>query len=137
LRHYERVGVLSRAERSANGYRSYGAETIARVRLVQSALAIGFTLQELAGILKVRTHGGAPCRKVRAMAQQKLDAFEQRLKEMRETRDQLRTVLTDWDKRLKRGSPNERLYLLENLELKPGRRPPFKFSRTTKQKTKL
>ena len=44
LRHYERKKVLQKPRRGANGYRLYPAETPERVKLVQRALAVGFTL---------------------------------------------------------------------------------------------
>ena len=57
LRHYERKGVLTRPLRGRNGYRQYPASALDRVRLVRRALAVGFTLDELAGILAFATTG--------------------------------------------------------------------------------
>ena len=59
LRHYERKGVLARPKRGSNGYRQYPADALDRVCLVRRALAVDFTLDELAGILRVRDGGGA------------------------------------------------------------------------------
>jgi DNA-binding transcriptional MerR regulator len=53
LRVYERRGLLSKPRRSANGYREYPPEAHVRVRLVQRALAIGFTLDELPQVFNV------------------------------------------------------------------------------------
>jgi len=41
LRHYERVGVLPRAARTASGYRQYPPEAQVRVMAVRRALALG------------------------------------------------------------------------------------------------
>jgi hypothetical protein len=68
LRHYERIGVLARPPRTSGGYRQYPVEAADRVRLVRRAMAIGFSLDELARILHMRDHGGAPCRQVHALA---------------------------------------------------------------------
>src|SRR5437773_925083 len=76
LRHYERKGLIARPRRSPNGYREYPASTLDRVRLIRSALAVGFTLDELARILKERDQGGAPCRQVRQLAAEKLAEVE-------------------------------------------------------------
>ena len=65
LRHYERVGVLPKPRRTPAGYRQYPPEAVARVRMIRRALALGFTLRELARVLRVREKGGAPCREVR------------------------------------------------------------------------
>src|ERR671928_552127 len=79
LRHYERKGVLQRPRRSPNGYREYPTDALARVLLVRRALAYGFTLDELARVLRARERGGAPCREVRALAAAKLSDVEARL----------------------------------------------------------
>ena len=115
LRHYERKGVLARPRRSANGYREYPAESLARVRLVRRALSVGFTLDELAQILRARERGVAPCREVREMAARKLADVEERLRELAAVREELREVLADWDSRLSKTKPGERAGLLESL----------------------
>jgi DNA-binding transcriptional MerR regulator len=115
LRHYERKGVLTAPRRSANGYREYPAEALARVRLVRRALAIGFTLDELARIFKARDRGGAPCREVRALAAAKLSGVEAQLRELVALRDELRATLQDWDARLANTAASERAGLLETL----------------------
>ncbi len=48
IRHYERIGILRAPPRTSAGYRMYTRDTIDRVRLVQRALQLGFTLTELA-----------------------------------------------------------------------------------------
>src|SRR6267142_3691705 len=100
LRHYERKGVLARPLRKANDYRQYPATALQRVRLIRRALAVGFTLDELAVVLRERDRGGAPCMEVRTLAAAKLADIETRLREMAELRDELRAVLKDWDRRL-------------------------------------
>jgi len=61
LRLYERKGLLRSPMRTDNGYRCYSPDCIVRLRLIRAALSIGFTLDELAKILKIRDAGGAPC----------------------------------------------------------------------------
>ncbi|HEX8351559.1 MAG TPA: MerR family DNA-binding protein, partial [Pyrinomonadaceae bacterium] len=115
LRHYERKGVLARPRRAANGYRQYPAGALARVLLVRRALAVGFTLDELARVLSVRDRGAAPCREVRALAAAKLAEVEERLAQLVELRDELRATLKDWDGRLAKTTDGGRAGLLESL----------------------
>ena len=115
LRHYERKGVLARPRRAPNGYRLYPPEALAGVRLVRRALAVGFTLDELAEILRERGGGRPPCRRVRELAAQKLAAVEQRLGEMLALRDELQAILRRWDERLARTGDGARAGLLEAL----------------------
>ena len=86
LCHYERMGLLS-PRRQANGYRQYSPESLARVQLIQHALTAGFTLQELARLLKERDRGGVPCREVRALAATELKRLERAIKELSALRD--------------------------------------------------
>ena len=126
LRHYERKGVLPRPERSANGYRQYPVEAIARVSLVQSALVIGFTLDELATVLRAKDRGRIPCQEVRTMAEEKLSVLEERLRELTGLRDALKATLREWDEQLAHTPTGERAHLLEGLEvrtLNDGREP--------------
>jgi DNA-binding transcriptional MerR regulator len=115
LRHYERKGLIPRPRRSPNGYREYPPATVDRIRLIQRALAVGFTLAELAKILKQRDKGTPPCREVRALAEIKLASVEQQLQELTALRDEFRDMLCDWDARLEQTSAGERAGLLEAL----------------------
>jgi MerR family copper efflux transcriptional regulator len=116
LRHYENKGLLPRPSRSPNGYREYPPEACARVRLVRRAVALGFTLAEVARILAVRERGGAPCRSVRELGAQKLALIEGRLAELVAARDSLRTVLRHWDCLLEKAAEGQRVGLLDALE---------------------
>ena len=122
LRHYELKGLLPRAVRSTNGYREYPPEACTRVRLVRRAVALGFTLEELARIVKVRDQGGAPCSEVRALGAEKLSILDERIAELLDARDRLRGVLTHWDLLLSRTPRGTRAALLDALEglVEPG-----------------
>ena len=122
LRHYERKGVLPRPLRLHNGYRQYPSEALQRVQLVRRALSVGFTLDELARVLKVRDAGGAPCEEVRRMAAQKLVAVQDQLRELTELRDDLQKTLRDWDARLTRRASGKQANLLESLSVDPAKR---------------
>jgi len=119
LRHYERKGVLPRPLRGHNAYRQYPPEALQRVQLVRRALSVGFTLDELAKVLKVRDAGGAPCEEVRNMAAQKLLNVQDQLRELTELRDDLQKTLSDWDARLARRARGQRANLLESLSVIP------------------
>ena len=117
LRHYERKGVLPRALRGQNGYRQYPPEALQRVQLIRRALSVGFTLDELARVLRVRDAGGAPCEEVRRLATQKLLDVQDQLRELSELRDDLQKTLRDWDARLARRVRGQRANLLESLSV--------------------
>lgn len=126
LRHYERKGVLGRARRLENGYRRYGPESVDRVRLVRAALSLGFTLDELGQIFAIRRAGGAPCKKVRALAAEKLAEAEVRLRELEALVESLRALVAAWDARLADTPHGTPARLLESLEAAQGRAPKSK-----------
>lgn len=127
LRHYEKKGLLPPVLRTPGGYREYPAEAEARVRLVRGALALGFSLDEVARILAARGRGEAPCRAVRELAAHKLRLVEARIAELRQVRDRLCRVLEAWDSRLRDTRERGRAGLLESLTslVEAGAAPPF------------
>jgi DNA-binding transcriptional MerR regulator len=116
IRHYERVGVLPHPPRTLAGYRRFSAETIERVRLVRRALAIGFSLAELARILKVRDAGGVPCKGVHTLAKQKLQSLKEQIADLVRLRRQMEGVLRRWDRKLARAPKGKRAGLLDSLK---------------------
>jgi DNA-binding transcriptional MerR regulator len=115
IRYYERQGLISRPARSTNGYREYPAATLQRVRVIQAALGIGFSVKELATIFHKRDHGGAPCREVRDLAMQKLEFIELQLKQLQKARTHLRNVIQSWKTQLNGRHPSVRVHLLDKL----------------------
>ena len=116
LRRYERIGVMPRPERTLNGYRQYPATALDRVHAARRSLTLGFSLPELARIFAIRDRGGAPCRKVRDLAEKKLRQVEQSLMEIKALRRQLRDTLLDWDCRLSNTRAGRRAGLIESLK---------------------
>ena len=54
IRFYEQSGLLPAAQRAANGYRSYSTAAVERLRFIQVAQALGFTLDTLRAIFLTR-----------------------------------------------------------------------------------
>ena len=115
LRHYERQGLLPRVIRTAAGYRQYSAATVDRVLLIQRALVVGFSLADLKRVLALRDKGGSPCVGVRALVGDRLEQLNRRIEELLALRDELRSLVTDWDGRLANTPKGGRAHLLETL----------------------
>jgi DNA-binding transcriptional MerR regulator len=115
IRHYERVGVLPAAVRGSNGYRLFPRESVARVLLIRRALAIGFSLAEVARILRQRDSGTPPCRGVRALAAEKLADLDRRIEELEGMREELAAFVEEWDAKLATTRDGEMAGLLESL----------------------
>ena len=123
LRHYERKGLIARPQRTTAGYRRYSAEAVGRVRLIQRALVVGFSLNELARVLKERDRGGAPCRSVRALLDTRLADVTRQIGELRGLRQELVELARLWDAKLTAAPAGARAHLLEGLHERPALDP--------------
>lgn len=115
LRHYERLGLLCETKRTASGYRRYPQAMIGRVQVIQRALAMGFSLKELAEAFGQRERGGVPCQRVRALVDERLAALEIRLRDLAALRDEMRELIQEWDARLAATPKGQRARLLDML----------------------
>jgi DNA-binding transcriptional MerR regulator len=115
IRHYEKIGVLPKAQRSPSGYRIYPQGSVERVAIVQRALRIGFTLKELSEVLKSRDAGGAPCHRVFELAQMKLRGIRADIAALEQTERYLNSVVNEWKQRIRRAGKGKRAHLLHSL----------------------
>ena len=93
IRYYERQGLLPQAARGANGYRQYGPDDTRRLRFVRRAKELGFTLEEIGGLLALSDARGADMAQVRLAAQEKVKLLQQRIDELTRVRDALGSLV--------------------------------------------
>lgn len=89
LRFYEGEGLLHEPDRLPNGYRDYGRAAIDRVTFIKQAQSAGLTLAQIGEILAIRDRGETPCAHVSDVIDQRLHEVDQRIGELRATRDTL------------------------------------------------
>jgi Hg(II)-responsive transcriptional regulator len=89
VRFYERKGLLRRPPRPGTGFRVYPEDAVARIRFIRQAQTLGFTLQEIGGLLALRVTPGTDCAAVRTRAVAKRAIVERRLAELEKIRDAL------------------------------------------------
>ena len=70
IRFYQRKGLLPQPDRPYGSIRRYEEVDVARVRFIKSAQRLGFSLDEVAGLLKLED--GTHCDEAREAAEQKL-----------------------------------------------------------------
>lgn len=93
VRYYERLGLLSPAHRTASGYRIYEPDAVDRLRFIKQAQALGFALEEVKEILRLRYDGRSPCKCVQEFLKHKLERVEREMKELARFRKELRITL--------------------------------------------
>jgi Hg(II)-responsive transcriptional regulator len=83
LRYYERRGLLSEPERRPSGYREYPDETVQIVRFIKGAQELGFSLEEVQQLLRLRNARGRSCNSVREAAQEKQREIERKIEALK------------------------------------------------------
>ncbi|MDA8051247.1 MAG: helix-turn-helix domain-containing protein [Rhodospirillales bacterium] len=68
IRFYEKVGVLQRPRRTESGRRVYGTSEIARLTFIYRARKLGFSLDEVRGLLSLAEGEERPCEDVKRAA---------------------------------------------------------------------
>lgn len=110
IRFYERSGLLPKPERKASGYRVYDGAALKLVRFIKRAQALGFSLDEIKRILRLRGSGEETCRCVIAMAEATLAETEAKLTDMQSFVDALRKNLARWRK-----APTKRAHIVADF----------------------
>ena len=123
LRYYERIGILPTSQRTHGGYRMFPPSAVERVRLVQRALQLGFSLKELSEILHIRDDGGVPCHRVLSLTEQKLGSLEQQIRELRRTQDYMQKLVREWKVKLQQTPQGSKAMLLHSLVDTPPKKP--------------
>ena len=98
LRFYESRGLIEPAGRTASGYRLYDDSVFERLDFVKKSQAVGFTLDQIAWIIAEAREGRRPCEEVRQMARQRLNELDEKLRELRRYRRDLKRTLDAWDR---------------------------------------
>ena len=87
IRYYQRRQLLAQPKRPQAGFRHYPAESVKRVQFIKRAQALGFTLDEIAGLLAL--DGSRACEETREIAVHKLQLIEKRLADLKKIRKAL------------------------------------------------
>jgi DNA-binding transcriptional MerR regulator len=95
LRYYQRRGLLAEPERSPGGHRLYPAESVTVLRVIKAAQRLGFTLDEVAGLLEMgrHRHGTRPDAGLQARARTKLIEVDERIADLHTIRENLQRAL--------------------------------------------
>ena len=89
IRHYERIGLLRPSERSASRYRLYSPDDIRRLRFIRHARALGFSLAEVATLLRQVDDSVPPCEATRATVAARRAGIRAMIESLREVERQL------------------------------------------------
>ena len=96
IRYYQRRGLLSEPEKPHRGYRQYPAVVIEHIRFIKRAQALGFTLNNIAVLLR-ELEGDRPCGTTRRLTLDKIKAIERKIAYLKSVRKALVTLVRRCD----------------------------------------
>ncbi|KXB32525.1 MerR family transcriptional regulator [Dechloromonas denitrificans] len=82
IRHYESVGLLPPASRTDAGYRQYGEKDLRTLQFIRRSRDLGFSIEEIRGLVSLWQDRSRPSREVKALAKQHLDCLDRKLEEL-------------------------------------------------------
>lgn len=82
IRHYESVGLLPPASRTEAGYRQYGERDLRTLQFIRRSRDLGFSIEEIRGLVSLWQDRTRPSREVKALAKQHLDFLDRKLEEL-------------------------------------------------------
>jgi Cu(I)-responsive transcriptional regulator len=93
LRYYERRGLLGRARRGQSGYREYSADAVDVVRFIKRAQELGFSLDEIEELIRLRGVRRSERHRVRAIAERKIEEIDRKIAHLTAMRRALDTLV--------------------------------------------
>lgn len=82
VRHYESLGLLPKIQRTEAGYRRYGAREVHTLRFIRRARDLGFSMAEIADLLKLWQNRRRASADVKRIALAHVADLDRRLAEM-------------------------------------------------------
>lgn len=72
IRYYEKINLMPEPPRTESGYRIYDQTHVARLRFILRGRELGFSIEELRGLLSLVDHGTQTCAEVKALTERHL-----------------------------------------------------------------
>lgn len=94
IRYYERIGLLSKPQRTSNGYRVYSEEDVNIIWFIQIAKEFGFTLREVKTLISTIFNEiiGGDVKRISEIVNRKINEIENKVSELENTRKLLQRV---------------------------------------------
>lgn len=83
IRYYEKTGMMPDPPRTAAGYRLYDEHHVARLRFILRARELGFSIEEIRGLLDLVDGGTQTCAEVKARTERHLADVRARIADLK------------------------------------------------------
>ena len=91
IRYYEKIGIMPDPPRSAKGYRSYDNAHVKRLKFVMRSRDLGFSLEEVRGLLGLVDDRSRTCADVQLIAEDHLTDVQAKIADLQ----RIERVLSD------------------------------------------
>lgn len=92
IRYYEDIGLL-KPDRAGNGYRDYSTADVHRLRFLQRARSLGFSVEECRQLLSLYGDTHRESGDVKAIAAAKLDDIDRKIMDLTGLKEMLRQLV--------------------------------------------
>lgn len=82
IRHYESIGLIPRARRTASDYRVYSGNDVHMLRFIRHARDLGFAMTQIAELLRLWRDQRRPSREVKRVALAHIASLERKIGEL-------------------------------------------------------
>jgi DNA-binding transcriptional MerR regulator len=96
VRYYVRAGLLEPRRDPVNNYKQFGEEHVARLRFIKGAQALGFSLNEVLGLLHGMDRGECPCIAMQAQLADKMLEVRARMEALAQRLAFMQRVYDGW-----------------------------------------
>ena len=96
IRYYTRIGLLRPRRDPGNNYRLYSERDAQRLRFINRAKSLGYTLAEIRQILRHSEAGDSPCPLVREIIQRRIVENRERIRRELALQERMERALAQW-----------------------------------------
>ena len=89
IRFYEKEGLIEEPSRSESGYRQYTEDAVTRIRFIQRAKELGFSLKEISELLSLRVNPKTSCADIRQKAHLKIEDINRKIGDLKKMKRSL------------------------------------------------
>lgn len=110
IRHYESIGLIKKAKRTASGYRVYADKDIHELNFIRKSRNLGFSMQEIKQLLGLWRNKSRASADVKQLAVNHIEQMEEKISELQSMVDTLKHLSKNC-----RGDNRPNCPILDNL----------------------
>ncbi len=92
IRYYEQMGLIDEPERSEGNQRRYTKDGLTRLSFIRHSRDLGFTIEDIRGLLDLSQHPEKPCSDAHSIAAQHLLGVQGRITKLRRLERELKRI---------------------------------------------